>query len=283
MSEYADYDSIANNYDKSRAPTGAKIYIGLILEHFRGKNVENLKILDVGCGTGNYAEVFVKERIGKLSLVDGSEGMLNQAKNKLQKALDAGDIVEMKQGYLPEIQFEDGSFDVVMINQVLHHLSTENNFSIWESTISNAFKVLKPGGLMFLNASPGIQHAIHWYCHLFPNSQAASIARHANKEQILDMFNKAGFKDVQVILSLQENYWKNRSRYLNPEGPLDPTWRHADSFWEHTSTKYRDEFHEVLKRLEEMKSNGELTNEFVDKLDSIRRNNGSFTIFVGYS
>ena len=75
-------------------------------------------VLDAGCGTGNYSKVLLEAGVGKIYMLDGSEGMLSQSKNKLQKYIDEKRIVDLRKHYLPSLPFEDNTFDVVMFMQV---------------------------------------------------------------------------------------------------------------------------------------------------------------------
>ena len=74
--------------------------------------------MDAGCGTGNYSLALLQAGIGKVSLFDASNGMLDLAKNKVDKYQREDKIGGIKQCVLPTIPFEDESFDVVMINMV---------------------------------------------------------------------------------------------------------------------------------------------------------------------
>ena len=74
--------------------------------------------MDAGCGTGNYSLALLQAGVGKVSLFDASNGMLDLDKNKLDKYQRECRIGGIKQSVLPTIPFEDESFDVVMINMV---------------------------------------------------------------------------------------------------------------------------------------------------------------------
>jgi len=282
MSVYANYDSISTNYDKNRKATSVEIYIGLILEHFRQQKNGNsvLRILDAGCGTGNYAEAFVDAKIGKLTLFDASEGMLDQARGKLAGAIKEGVIERVSQSYLPKIPADEASFDVIMFNQVLHHLPIDNDFQICKETIASAFKVLKPNGMIIINASPGEQHASHWYYSLFKKSREDFIKRHPSRDGLKKMMADAGFNNVRTIIPLDEYYWVNDDRYMNPEGPLDKAFRDGDSFW---STVDKEEFKQVMGKLKDMKNDGTLDKKFVNEMDNVRKNMGTHTLFYGFA
>ena len=75
--------------------------------------------MEAGWGTGNYSVGFLKEGIGKLTIVDASEDMLCKAREKVS---GYNNVVEIKKVVLPKLSYEDNSFDAVALTQVLHHL-----------------------------------------------------------------------------------------------------------------------------------------------------------------
>lgn len=79
--------------------------------------------MDAGCGTGNYAKYFLEYGIGVVSLLDASVAMMDKAKAKLEIEIKAGKIGSIVQATLPEIPFEDGTFDVVVFNTVSCHIN----------------------------------------------------------------------------------------------------------------------------------------------------------------
>ena len=74
-----------------------------------------MSVLDAGCGTGNYALGMLDAGVGHITMMDGSDGMLNTARTKMANYKD---IAEYRLGKLPQLPFPDESFDVVMFNQV---------------------------------------------------------------------------------------------------------------------------------------------------------------------
>jgi SAM-dependent methyltransferase len=79
-------------------------------------------VLDVGCGPGTIT-VDLARRVdpGRTVGVDRAEEVLTAAR---QAAADASaGNVEMRQGDIYQLEFDDGTFDVVHAHQVLQHLS----------------------------------------------------------------------------------------------------------------------------------------------------------------
>lgn len=111
-------------------------------------NIENLKVLDQGCGGGRYTTAWkllgVKEAVG----IDFSEIGLNDAKNRVKFA---GLDVTFVHGSVLDMPFENEVFDIVYSNGVLHH--TED----WKKGIEEQLRVLKKGGLgwQYLIENPG--------------------------------------------------------------------------------------------------------------------------------
>ena len=70
-------------------------------------------LLSPGCGTGNYV-CPLSPHMKKITGLELNEGMLGQAK---KKAVDLNNV-ELLQGNILYMPFEDGQFDGVICNQV---------------------------------------------------------------------------------------------------------------------------------------------------------------------
>ena len=73
---------------------------------------------DIGCGTGNYAVALLKQGVGKVSLMDANEDMLQKAKEKINDMHKMKSVDALVTSVLPEIPFDDNSFDACIINMV---------------------------------------------------------------------------------------------------------------------------------------------------------------------
>jgi len=104
------------------------------------KNKAILKVLDLGCGTGNLTKFLSGKAMCSLVAVDISLEMLNVAKNKLPKVRFLSCAVE-------EMPFKARSFDVVVGYSVLHHLPDLGRL------FNEVSRVLKPAG-SFVFAEP---------------------------------------------------------------------------------------------------------------------------------
>lgn len=91
-----------------------------------------MDIIDIGCGMGSFSKYFLPFEPRSITLMDASEGMLNKAKDKLQPVLPSTNL-SFKHVILPDMPYEDHSFDAAMINLV--------SFTFWTSILSLNIKV----------------------------------------------------------------------------------------------------------------------------------------------
>lgn len=98
----------------------------------------DFEILDVACGTGNFLKKLSKINSNiRIFGIDDCEGMVNAAKKKVPdgnfRVSDAG-----------RLSFNDNSFDLVSIVDAFYYFQDK------EKVISECYRVLKPGGFLFL-------------------------------------------------------------------------------------------------------------------------------------
>lgn len=198
--EYENYTHTSTTYDSVRAP------IGLDSLHAAFKMaasnldlpVEGLRILDVGCGTGNYINA-VKAHVGSCDGLEFNSGMLKQATakhgNDPRVTLQQGSVLDMQ-------AFNDGTFDAVMMTQVLHHLTPDTH----PQALAGIARVLKKGGAFWLSTQTPHQHmAGFWWAPLVPQAAAQLAARFPGpaifERQLLDAGLKQTVVDVPAIHS----------------------------------------------------------------------------------
>lgn len=91
------------------------------------------RVLDVGCGTGNYAAALTDATNCRVSGVDPSRRMLD-------KARDVAPWESLVQSSAESLPFGDDAFDVVMSADVIHHIGDRDAY------FREAVRVLRPGG-----------------------------------------------------------------------------------------------------------------------------------------
>ncbi len=116
-------------------------------------NIENKVALDDGCGGGRYTLALKKMGFKKVYGIDWS--VINLKTANYRKDLKNIENVEYKQGDVLKLPFEDGKFDFVFSNGVLHH-----TVSIQEG-LREIFRIMKSGaqGFLYLMEKPG---GVHW-------------------------------------------------------------------------------------------------------------------------
>lgn len=121
-------------------PWRVPYFVEALKEHF-GANLENIHLLDVGCGGGVLAEEFA--RLGPhVTGIDISNDSLEVAR---AHARTMGLPIEYQAGTAGQLPFDGGSFDVVSCCDVLEHIPE------WQQVIAEVARVLKPGGLFLFD------------------------------------------------------------------------------------------------------------------------------------
>lgn len=274
MSTFERYDLTSGSYDSTRVPVGTEIIAGCLT--MAGLPLHQLSLLDPGCGTGAYSAALV-DRVGRITGLDLSDGMLQVARAKLAPWIERG-TVELRKGSITAMPFAEASFDAVMFNQVLHHLEDgkDPEFAQLSVAVAEAFRVLKPGGLVLVNACTHEQlRKGYWYYRLIPNALDAVLARCAPGPVIAAALETAGFQFRDRIVP-HETVMQGPS-YFEGRGPLDLAWRQGDSIWALATPEELQAAERQVRTLEEQ---GALT-AFVRESDAERPTYGQFSFFLG--
>lgn len=111
---------------------------------------ENARVLELGCGTGKLWQKNTSRipNSWDITLTDFSEGMLNDAKTNLKENIGR---FKFKITDAQKIPFKDSSFDGVIANNMLYHVSDIDR------AFSEIQRVLKPNGI-FYASTVGTNH-----------------------------------------------------------------------------------------------------------------------------
>lgn len=116
-------------------------------EDFVNELPENLdaRILEIGCGNGNTGALALSmNKCGSYIGVELHEAAALNAQEKISQVI-VGDIEKV------ELSFEDNSFDVLILSEVLEHLVDPWN------VLRKLYRYMKPGALI-LASSPNVSH-----------------------------------------------------------------------------------------------------------------------------
>lgn len=174
---------------------------------------KGMKVLDVGCGTGNFSIKLAKmgcEVVG----IDISEEMLKVAKDKAKKE---GLNIKFYNMDVYDMKFEDNCFDGVISVTAFEFLKDP------EKAIEEMFRVLKPNGYLLIGT---INKDSAWgEMYLSKEFQENSVFKYANFKTVEDMksYKKDHFVDIKECLfippTIEEEYISmEKERELSKEG-----------------------------------------------------------------
>jgi ubiquinone/menaquinone biosynthesis C-methylase UbiE len=152
-------------------------------------------VLEVGCGTGNDAILLSKHvgKTGKVTAVDRSQLMLNQATEKAENFISELEFVLADAENLP---FLDNTFSAVRVDRTLQHIPHPR------TAIAEMVRVLKPNGwvvafepdwetLVIDSDYPAITRTlVNFWCDNFPSGWVG--------RYLLKYFCQAGLSEVNV-------------------------------------------------------------------------------------
>ncbi len=126
-----DYEAAAAAYARNRA-----VHPGVVADLIREAELRaGSRVLDVGCGTGNYARALQEATGCAVSGVEPSDQMRLRAER-------AATWAALLAGSAETLPFPDSSFDLVYSTDVIHHVGDRAAY------FAEVSRVLAPGGLI---------------------------------------------------------------------------------------------------------------------------------------
>jgi SAM-dependent methyltransferase len=180
---HAEYDQIAHTFDK-RYERNEYAGVERALREFIGDE-HNLRVLEVGCGTGHWLDVV--QATGRRPVgLDYSAGMLAKAQTRLQGAA-------LIRGDAERLPLPSRSFDRVFCINALHHFPNKPAF------LAEARRILRPGGKLWsvgLDPHHGLDK---WHVYdYFPESLAIDKQRFPATGRLREWMAVAGFRDCRT-------------------------------------------------------------------------------------
>lgn len=166
-----NYNEISQIYDNVR--NEEKGIVDLFLNELNPTSTT--RILDFGCGTGNYANALQKQSIAQVYGVEPSDGMREKAVAKNPNIF----FVKGNHEYIP---FEDNYFDFVYMTDVIHHIP---DISLLFKEIT---RVLKTNGKICIVTESHKQIDNRFYVKYFPSTAIVDKERYPD---IVEIINEA--------------------------------------------------------------------------------------------
>jgi len=219
-----------------QAVPDAPLILELVAQCAATRLAPGARLLDLGCGAGNYTLRILKETGPReCHLVDLSAAMLARAQARVQAA--GATPVHILQSDLRNLQIAENSFDCIVASAVLHHLREDAD---WESVFQRLHRWLKPGGILlvadvmtsesldidalmwsrygrFLEKGGGPEYRAKVFAHIEKEDSPRSMAYQ------LDLLKRAGFSHYDVLHrnSIAGCYYAIKSPTPSPAPPAD--------------------------------------------------------------
>jgi len=176
-----DYTDLSKTYDDYRSYPKELMKETIEFGGIR----EGMKVLDLGCGTGNVA-VSLREMIDvEVIGIDVSLAMLKKARAKSLRVVAA----DIEKDRMP---FRDGSFDRVLSVYVIHQIR-DLTF-----TLSECRRILGKGSLVLLTSGHAqLEHQHPAILEFFPSFVDVERSRFPDTPQVESLLKTSGFSDVK--------------------------------------------------------------------------------------
>ena len=191
----ADYSKIASFYDKGRSLSeqNTVMWLNRIAE-LSGAS-KGARVLDLGCGTGRFS-LPMANRLGfDVTGTDSSVEMLAKAKQK-----DTNSEVNWTLADAHALTFPEGSFDVVFMSHLLHHIDSPL------TVLKECRKVLVHSGVVLIRYGAMDQIRNDVEHTFFPQVIEIDEPRTPTRERTEQWLLDAGFVDLSSEEVVQQTY-----------------------------------------------------------------------------
>ena len=172
----------------------------------------NQKLIDVACGTGDIAKVFLSSvnKSSHITCVDPNKGMIKKAKEKLGKFENISWIIAPAE----KLPLKKNSFDIYTISFGLRNTKNLNY------TLSEAYRVLKPGGrflcLEFSKVdNSGLNFIYKNYSKIIPSIGKLVVGEKEPYEYLIKSINNFLNQDELISLMIDSGFKKCSYRNLS--------------------------------------------------------------------
>jgi len=207
------FDQVFEKYDLMND------FMSLGIHRLWKKNLLNMmnaspkqKLVDVACGTGDIAKLYLNNinRDAKITCVDPNKGMINKGKEKLKKFKNLNWVTAPAE----KLPLKKDSFDFYTISFGLRN--TKN----LDKTLSEAYRVLKPGGRFICLEFSKIQNSnlnliYKNYSKLIPSIGKLIVGEKEPYEYLIKSIESFINQDQLIDLMIKKNFKKCTYRNLS--------------------------------------------------------------------
>jgi len=208
MSGIDIYDStdIASIYDTSRKlpEETLKQWIETISNHIPENRIAT--ILDVGCGTGRFAEALSSHFSAKVYGLDPSQEMLEVAKNTI-----SAPFIYFLRSTGEEIPLKNETVDMVFVSMVYHHIKDKKTaFAEFNRIMTaNAYLCIRTATIECMDS--------YLWFHYFPTARKIDFKRMPSRENLIGLVSENGF-ELKLHEVVGQIFSKNHRDYLEKIG-----------------------------------------------------------------
>ena len=170
-----NYDALSQDYDLTRNINIDNLKIILSKTNFNSA----VKVLDFGCGTGNYTCAVKKLTNAIVYGVEPSDGMR-------EKAISKNMNITFLKGDHTGIPVDDNSIDLLYMTDVIHHVPD------LRSMFNEFHRVLKPDGFICILTESHKQIESRFWSAYFPSTVAAEQNRYPDIDTITGAASECG-------------------------------------------------------------------------------------------
>jgi ubiquinone/menaquinone biosynthesis C-methylase UbiE len=160
------------------------------IDMFKKEMPKNSRILEIGCGWGNFTLRLAREGYNTFGL-DVSPKLCLMAKQKAERA-KLGKTLKFVVGDTMHLPFPDKSFDVVVSPFVLHHVPDS-----LETVLKEVRRVLKEGG-RFIAVEPSSYNLLEDIYYLPVLKIKSPNERPISPKKVRTILSNVGFKKISM-------------------------------------------------------------------------------------
>ncbi|NLU31490.1 MAG: class I SAM-dependent methyltransferase [Clostridiaceae bacterium] len=178
-----NYNEISRTYDQVRKEN--RDLLEIFIEEVG--ITDRTRILDFGCGTGNYADALQRLTHAQVYGVEPSDGMR-------EKAIAKNPNITFVNGNHENIPLEDNYFDFVYMTDVIHHIP---DVSMMFSEIR---RVLKRGGSLCIVTESHDQIDNRFFVKYFPSTATVDKRRYPDIDEIISKATEQSLEHIKNVV-----------------------------------------------------------------------------------